>query len=332
MGDGPGTVKPRNHRGRRGRSVLRDHIEYAGLRTAVLLLRAVGVDVASSLMGRAWRVYGPRSQKHGRALKNLSIAFPHLTEEEKQRIAVDQWENLGRVSAESFLMDTFVREPDRSRLTIDSAVEAKLQAPGGIVFASMHSANWEVAAMPLQRYRTLAGLYQEIRNPWVDAYVAELRKRVFTGGVFTKGIKTPGHMMRWIREGNAICMLADHREGRGIDVTVFGRRTKANPFPAMVARRLGVPLIAGRALRMPGSRFTVELVEIPVPVSDDAPADVASATQSLQEQFETWIRDRPGEWMWVQDRWRETRRPLAAAASPELGACQPQPDAPVSDR
>jgi KDO2-lipid IV(A) lauroyltransferase len=215
---------------------------------------------------------------------------------------------------------------------MDAAVEEKLRTPGGIVFASMHSANWEVAAMPLQRYRTLAGLYQELTNPLVDAYVAELRKKVFTGGVFTKGIKTPGHVMRWIREGNAICMLADHREGRGIDVTVFGQRTKANPFPAMVARRLGAPLIAGRALRMPGSRFTVELVEIPVPFSDDVPADVAAATQSLQQQFETWIRDRPGEWMWVQDRWRETRRSLASAASPEIGACQPQPDTPVSDR
>jgi Kdo2-lipid IVA lauroyltransferase/acyltransferase len=332
MGDGPGKVKPRKRRGHRGHSVLRDRIEYAALRTAVLLLRALPVEVASSLMGRAWRVYGPRSEKHRRALENLSIALPHLTDEERERIALDQWENLGRVSAESFLMDTFVREQDRSRLTIDSVVEEKLRAPGGIVFASMHSANWEVGAMPLQRYRTLAGLYQEIKNPLVDAYVAELRKRVFTGGVFAKGIKTPGHVMRWIREGNAICMLADHREGRGIDVTVFGRRTKANPFPAMVARRLGVPLIAGRALRMPGSRFTVELVEIPVPVSDDAPADVAAATQSLQEQFETWIRDRPGEWMWVQDRWRETRRSLASAASPEIGACQPQSDAPVSDR
>jgi len=99
-----------------------------------------------------------------------------------------------------------------------------------------------------------------------------------------------------------------------------------------VARRLGVPLIAGRALRMPGSRFTVELVEIAVPVSDNAPADVAAATQSLQEQFETWIRDRPGEWMWVQDRWREARRSLAARTGPEIAACQPQPDAPVSDR
>jgi KDO2-lipid IV(A) lauroyltransferase len=72
----------------------------------------------------------------------------------------------------------------------------------------------------------------------------------------------------------------------------------------MAARRLGIPLLAGRAIRLPGSRFRLQVVEIEVPVTDDAKADVAAATQAITDQFDAWIRERPGEWMWVQDRWR----------------------------
>lgn len=326
----PSKLKPRKRRQHRGEVLPRDYIEYAGLRIAVFLVRALPVEAASAIMGWGWRVFGPRTQRHKRVLENLAIALPHLDEGERTKIALDQWENLGRTSAESFHMERFVKEPQRSVLAIGLDVEARLRAPGGLVFVSMHSANWEVSAMPLQRYRVLAGLYQLIKNPLVDAFISDLRTNVFPGGLFTKGIKTPGYIMSWIRDGNAVCMLADHREGRGIEVTVFGKPTRANPFPAMVARRLGVPMIAGRAVRLPRCRFRVDLVEIPVPATDDPKSDVALATQALQERFEGWIRERPGEWMWVQDRWRETRRSLAAPAEPDLGACQPRPDAPIS--
>ena len=57
-------------------------------------------------------------------------------------------------------------------------------------------------------------------------------------------------------------------------------------------------------LRLPGSRFVVEAVEVPVQVTDDPQADAEAATQAIQDHFEAWIRDRPGEWMWGQDRWR----------------------------
>ena len=92
-------------------------------------------------------------------------------------------------------------------------------------------------------------------------------------------------------------------------MTAFGKPMLANPFPAMTARRLGTPLIAGRAVRLQGSRFRVEGIEIPVPVTDDPHADVRVATQALHDQFDAWIRERPGEWMWIHDRWRQSRRP-----------------------
>jgi KDO2-lipid IV(A) lauroyltransferase len=308
MRDGAGKIKRKKRARRPGQVLLRDRIEYVLLRAFALLMRALPVEAVSALTGAGWRLFGPLTARHRRALRNLALAFPELDAMARAKIAADQWENLGRTFAESFMIDRILAEPERIALAISLELDRRLRIPGGQVMVSMHSANWEVAALPIRRYRTVAGLYQQITNPLVDAYVLKLRGQVFDGGLLPKGAVTVGRIMKWVRSGNAVAMLADNREARGIRVTMFGAATKANPFPAMVARRLGVPLIAGRVIRLPGCRFRVEAVEVPVAVTRDPQADVAAAIQAVQDVFEGWIRERPGEWMWVQERWRHRRR------------------------
>ena len=113
--------------------------------------------------------------------------------------------------------------------------------------------------------------------------------------------------MKTVRSGGSIGMLADQREKKGVEVEFFGQNTRANPFPAMIARRLNVPLIVGRTIRLSGARFRVEAEEITVPRSEDVSADVQIVTQAIQDRFEAWIREYPGQWMWVHDRWRPGR-------------------------
>jgi KDO2-lipid IV(A) lauroyltransferase len=283
-------------------------LAYLGLRIFASLVRRLPLEPVGALMGWGWRLIGPITRRQRRVMENLALAFPHLNEGDRKRIAKQQWDNLGRTALEALRIDLFIRDQQRIEVAIDRSVEATLKRPGGIVFVSMHSANWEIAAIPFQSYRVPLGLYKTIKNPLVDTYVAGLRQPIYPGGLFTHGINVPGRVIRWVRAGNAMAMLADQREPNGVDVTLFGIPAKANPFPAMVARRLGVPLLAVRTLRVPRSRFKAEIVEIPIEVSDDWQADVAAATQALQNQFERWIRDRPGEWMWVHDRWREFRK------------------------
>ena len=312
MREGGNKIKRKRRMRRPGQVLIRDRIEYALLRAFVWIARTLPIETASALTGAAWRVFGPFTRRHRRALGNLAVAFPELDEAARRKIAADQWENLGRTFVESFVLDRIVADPRRIALAISPDLDQRLRAPGGQVMVSLHSANWEVAALPIRRYRRVAGLYQRLTNPLVDPYVLAQRSQVFDGGLFSKGTQTAGRVMRWVREGNAVAMLADNRESRGINVTLFGAPTRANPFPAMVARRLGMPLVAGRVVRLPNTHFGVEAVEVPVPVTDDPQADVAVAMQAVLDTFEAWIRERPGEWMWVQDR-RSKRDRLRAA-------------------
>jgi KDO2-lipid IV(A) lauroyltransferase len=323
MGDAAGKVK-RHKRSRTEKGVLfSDRLEYGLLRVLAFLLRAMPIEAGSWLFGKLLRVVGPLTARQQRAMDNLALAFPDMPKEEHRRIARQQWENLGRTFAESFSIDRIARAPDRIELAIADSLDERVRAPGGFVIAGMHAANWEIAVLTARPYRSVAGLYQRLTNPLADSFVRGLRAHVFDGGLLPKSRDTAARVMQWVRDGNAVAMLNDHLESRGIPVTMFGHRTLANPFPAMVARRLEVPLIAGRAIRLSGCRFRMEAVEIPVPRTADPQSDVQHATQAMQDCFEAWIRDRPGDWMWVQDRWgigrarrRQARRSSETALPP----------------
>lgn len=283
---------------------LRYRLEHAVLIGAASILRALPAEVASSMMGKLWEIFAPRTRRHARVLKNLAIAFPEMSTAEREEIARRQWNNLGRTFAETFSADR-IAGSERVEVKIDPELLERVRSSGeGLVVVGSHSANWEIAALAIPAELETMGLYQALKNPLSDAYITVMRRRVFPGGLLSKTHSTPRRVMAHVRAGKAVAILADHREGKGIPVTFFGAPTTANPFPAMVARRLRVPIVAGRVVRNGGARFTVEATELAYPVSDDPTADVAVLTQTIQSTFEGWIRERPGEWMWVHDRWK----------------------------
>lgn len=300
-------------RRRRRRPTFRHRLEYWSLRLLAAAIRSLAVERASALGGAFWRRFAPLTARHERVLRNLRLALPDLDSHAHRAIALAQWDNLGRTFAESFHTDRMVGESRRFEDAVPAHLKERVRSCGtGAVVVGLHAGNWEVAAQAVRPFYSTMGLYQRLANPLADRFVTAQRRHVFDGGLLSKGIETPRRVMRWVRAGNAVVMLADHREARGVPVRFFGRETTANPFPAMVARRLDVPLIAGRAVRLPGSRFRIEAVEIAVPRSGDFEADVRAASQAVQDQFEAWIRQEPGQWMWVHDRWRSPMRPAAA--------------------
>lgn len=86
---------------------LRHRIEYGLLRLLSTLLRILPLDLVVAFCAWGWRIIGPRSRRHTRVLvlKNLEQAFPDMTAKERESIAHALWENMGRVIAETMLLD-----------------------------------------------------------------------------------------------------------------------------------------------------------------------------------------------------------------------------------
>ena len=68
------------------------------------------LEAASRETGIAWRMIAPRLHRHRRALDNLALAFPDMPLKERERLAGDMWENLGRTFAEGFFLKQIMAE------------------------------------------------------------------------------------------------------------------------------------------------------------------------------------------------------------------------------
>ncbi len=276
-------------------------LEYGVVRAVAGLMSLLPLETASDLSGWIWRKIAPRLKRHQRALAHLAAAFPEMSAAERERLACDMWEGLGRTFAESFYLDE-IAASDRVEI---SGLEGLRAFEGrGMVICAAHQGNWEVATMGLMRFgKEPAGLYQRVKNTLVDAYLRDLRAPYYPAGLLAKAPETAMKLMRLLKRGGCLAMLADLRDHTGVKVPFFGKEAPSTPFPAMMARNLGIPLFAGRIVREPGVRFRlyVELVE--TPVTQDKDADILAATANLQAAFERSIREFPAQWMWAHQRW-----------------------------
>jgi KDO2-lipid IV(A) lauroyltransferase len=283
--------------------MLRYRVEYGAFRLIGALLSALPVEVASNLSGAAWRTVAPRLSRHRRALAHLALAYPDRTLAERDDIARQMWENLGRTFAEFFHLEDLAAG-DRARfLDPAGADELRKDYSRGVV-CSPHIGNWELVVIAATRIGLKpAGVYQRIKNPFVDAYVTGIRQTLYPGGLYVKGGDAAKRLMRFAKAGGTVALLADLRENRSISVPFFGHPARSTTFPAFVARTLGLPLFAGGAIREAGCRFRLQIEEVPVPVTADREADIATATAALQASFERLIRAHPEQWMWAHRRW-----------------------------
>ena len=100
-------------------------------------------------------------------------------------------------------------------------------------------------------------------------------------------------------------MLVDQYLTGGVEVTFFGRKTRANPMLARLLRQVECPVHGTRVIRLPGGRFTAEITEEVQPVRDaEGKIDVRGTTQAITNVIEGWIREYPEQWLWLHRRWR----------------------------
>jgi KDO2-lipid IV(A) lauroyltransferase len=101
-------------------------------------------------------------------------------------------------------------------------------------------------------------------------------------------------------------VLVDQHYGKGVDVTFFGQRCKANPLIAALARHVECPIYGVRIIRKPGGHFQAEMSEeIPLVRDADGNIDIQGTLQAITSVIEGWIREHPEQWLWLHRRWRE---------------------------
>jgi KDO2-lipid IV(A) lauroyltransferase len=280
---------------------------------ALRLLRAANADRIADFAGWLMRSIGPWLPEHRIGRANLAVAFPEKTAAEIEHILRGVWDNLGRVGAEFAHLDRlWDHDPehlDRGRIELTPGTQARfyrLRDDGepALIFAA-HLANWEMPALAAAKHGIDASiLYRRPNIGGVDRVVREFRS-VSMGTLISTGLDAPYKAAAALAAGKHLAMLVDQYAVQGVEVVFFGRKTKANPLIARLARHVDCPIHGVRIIRLPGHRFRADLSEAIAPVrTADGDIDVAGTMQAITSVVEGWVREYPEQWLWLHRRWR----------------------------
>jgi KDO2-lipid IV(A) lauroyltransferase len=267
----------------------------------------------ANLFGRIARSIGPmtREQRIGRA--NLTAAFPEKSPAEIEHVLAGVWDNLGRLGAEFAHIDHIWEHdparPEDSRIEIEPRThelfaQLRLDGKPALIFAS-HLGNWELPALAAVAHGLdAATLYRRPNIASANRIIEEMRA-VKMGTLIPASHDAPFKLAQALQSGQHVAMLVDQYFTNGVEVTFFGRKTKANPMLARLLRQVECPIHGVRIIRLPGHRFRAELSEEVAPVRDAAgQIDIQGTMQAITSVIEGWIREYPDQWLWLHRRWR----------------------------
>jgi KDO2-lipid IV(A) lauroyltransferase len=267
----------------------------------------------ANLFGRIAGLIGPLTREQRIARANLIAAFPEKSPEEIETILAGVWDNLGRLGAEFAHLDHIWQHdpafPERSRIEIgprthELFAQLRLDGKPALIFAG-HLGNWELPAVAAVAHGLDAAiLFRRPNSASANRIIEEIRA-VKMGALITAGRDAPLRMAEALRNGQHVAILVDQYFSNGVEVTFFGRKTKANPTLARLLRQIECPIHGVRIIRLPGHRFRAELSEELTPVRDaSGQVDVQGTMQAITSVVEGWIREYPDQWLWLHRRWR----------------------------
>jgi len=265
-------------------------------------------DVFAAIARRA----GPWLPEHRIGRANLVAAFPEKSPAEIERILAGVWDNLGRVVAEFAHLDRlavgdpnnlpYVKFDARSAAIFDRVRDDGKPA---LVF-SAHFANWELPAIIAAASGLDAMLLYRRPNMGAIADAVIAIRSGSMGTLVPTDLYAPMRLARALEDNRHVGMLVDQHYVKGVEVTFFGRRCKANPLMATLARHVECPIHGTRVIREPGGHFRAEMTEAVAPVRDaEGKIDVQGTMQAITNVVEGWVREHPEQWLWLHRRWRD---------------------------
>ncbi len=287
--------------------LLRNLTEFLAVLLALAVFRVLPVDTASALGGRIGRSIGPLLPVSRRARRNVARAFPDRSPEEVGAIVLDMWENFGRAAAEYPHLRRLRCHDNPARVEIGGAEVLDRARDSGEphIFFSGHFANLELGGTAITgRGMPLTVVYRAVNNPFVDYTLLLIRRRGIGAEFVSKGKTGARELLSAIGGGRHVGLLVDQKMNDGIPVPFFGRDAMTAPALARLALKSDRPIVPLRIERLRGATFRITVhPPLDVPSTGDRETDVFNVMVRVNEILETWIRQNPGQWFWLHDRW-----------------------------
>lgn len=295
------------------RMALLRRLEARVLFTIFYLFRMLPLDLSSAIGGWLGRTVGPRIALSRRARRNLQRFMPQLDAARHEEIIREMWDNFGRLATEMPHLDSIKvleSDPIPGPVRVESVgvehMKAAMAAGRPIIFFTAHMGNWEIGPLMTRRHGLpLQVIYRPANNRHADQLFVAARRNI-VGSLIPKGAEGARQTLRVLQEGKSLGLFLDQKMNDGIPAPFFGVDAMTSKGFAQLALRFNCVILPAWVERLGGAHFRV-IVDPPLdlPNTGDRHEDIRLLTAAANRSIESWVRKRPGQWLWLHRRWPE---------------------------
>jgi KDO2-lipid IV(A) lauroyltransferase len=180
-------------------------------------------------------------------------------------------------------------------------VDAAYQVGKGVVFATGHIGNWDMAGAAFAaRGRPVSALVETLKPARWNERVQRTRTAAGVKAIpIEHGLRD---MLAALRKQEGLAVLVDRPlDADGVPVTFFGRATRVPGGAATLALRTGSPVVPAALVRDP--RGNGYLAHIGPPILGEKGDDPSLVMQGIMSWLEGIIRRYPDQWFMFRQMW-----------------------------
>jgi Kdo2-lipid IVA lauroyltransferase/acyltransferase len=292
------------------RGGIKEQIEYV---LARLLLTIFGTMPRKTARRAAtavtWLGFHLARRQRTAGLRNLQMALPDLTDQQRLEILRGSFRNLGRLLVE-FSHFPELNKGNISKFVTQDGLEnyhEALRRGRGVIFMTAHFGSWELSSFAHSLFGyPMKFVVRPIDNRKVDELITHYR--TLGGNVPIQRRSAGRDILKALRDNEAVGILFDQNTttDEGIFVDFFGRPACTTPAIATFALRTGAAVLPGfliweEKVQKHRLRFDppVKIIE-----TGDLERDVAENTKLFNRILEGYVRKYPDQWLWIHRRWK----------------------------
>jgi KDO2-lipid IV(A) lauroyltransferase len=161
----------------------------------------------------------------------------------------------------------------------------------------------------LQLGYPIAVVYKEAEN-FPDEFLGNIaRKFNITPLKYKSDATMTVSIIRALKERKIVLIMNDQSHPRGIYINFFNKSVPSPAGPALLAKRVGVPIIPAYICRDKDNHHKITILpEIPLQNEDDHEKFMVVNTQILIDWVAEILIKYPAEWLWLHNRWKRAKQ------------------------
>ena len=274
-------------------------------------VRAAGAAISAGSY-LAWRSKRLVTQQNMAQVTGRPLRDPYV-----HHLAFTSWRNYGRYAAD-FMRFPHLDMPSVERNMRDLSqgvnrwqehVEHALQPERGVIIATAHFGNWDMAGAIIARYTPISAVAETFSDERLNRLLQNQRQEKGIAIIPMEG--SARRILRVLQQNQLVAIVVDRpvSPDQGTAISFFGRKSYVPAGPAALALKSGAAIMPGYVWYGHHNQWYLRAFPpiFPQPYkAEDRAHEVARLTQRMYDALEEMVREWPTQWYMFRPFWPGT--------------------------